>query len=192
MEFHNCLEDWLSPPRRKGDDYAGRQPRDLKSYVLETNGGPEREGSAGGMKWRVEDTGASKLKILRVEHGGGARELFMDAADDRFYILHTNERLETATKIADMLADGESCSFDRMWMHHAMLEAIVKKAGNSFGGFGVKYSDELRRRAGEDRSKSAIEDLSITAKLPGSSGPGTAATRMCNLAGNYCTRLESD
>lgn len=162
MEFHECLEDWLSPPRREIDEYSWGRPRELKSYVLETNGGCEKEGSAGDIKWHVEDTGVNKLKILRVEHGESAHESFMDTTDDRFYILHTNEKSETATKIVDMFTDGWSHSFDRMWMHHGILEAIVKKAGNSFGGFGVKYSDALDRKAGEDGSESAIEDLNIS------------------------------
>ena len=162
MEFHECLEDWLSPPKRDGDDYLGGRLRELKSYVLETNGGCKREGSNGDIKWQIEDTGVNKLKILRVEHGEDTHESFMDTTDDRFYILHTNEKSETATRIVDMFTDGSSHAFDRMWMHHGILEAIVKKAGNSFGGFGVKYSDELYRKADEDGSKSAIEDLNIT------------------------------
>lgn len=162
MEFHECLEDWLFPPKREGDDCLGGRLRELKSYVLETNGGCKREGSDGDIRWHIEDTGVNKLKILRVEHGKNMHESFMDTTDDRFYILHTNEKSETATKIVDMFTDGSSHAFDRMWMHHGILETIVKKAGNSFGGFGVKYSDELHRKADDDGSKSAIEDLNIT------------------------------
>lgn len=162
LEFHECLEDWLSPPKRKGDEHQQRRPKDLKSYVLETNGGFKREGSGKGLKWRVEDTGVNKLKILRVEDGEGMREWFMDTADGRFYILHTNEGLKTAARVVDTLTDGWSHSFDRMWMHHAMLEAIAKKSGNTLGGFGVRYSGDLDRKAGEGGSKQPIEDLRIT------------------------------
>ena len=161
-EFHECLEGWLSPPKREGDDCLGGRPRELKSYVLETNGRCKREGSAGGTKWDVVDTGADKLKILRVEDGEGMHEAFMDTADDRFYVLHTNEKSETAAKIVDMLTDGWSHPFDRMWMHHGILEAILKKAGNAFRGFDTRYSGELRRMAHEDGTDSTIEDLTLT------------------------------
>ena len=161
-EFHECLEGWLSPPKREGDECLGERLRELKSYVLETNGGCKREGTDGGMKWDMADTGVDKLKVLRVEDGESMHEAFMDTTDDRFYVLHTNKKSETATKIVDMFTDGWSHSFDRMWMHHGILEAILKKAGNTFRGFGVRYSDELRRTAYEDGTDSTIEDLSLT------------------------------
>ena len=113
------------------------------------------------MKWSVGDTGVDKLKILRVEYDGSVHEAYLETRDSRFYVLHTNERSEIANKIVDMFTDGWSHSFDRMWMHHSMLEAVVKKAGNSFMGFGAKYSDELHRKADEDGSASEIEDINL-------------------------------
>lgn len=162
LEFHECLEDWLSPPKRKGDGHQQRRPKYLKSYVLETNGGLKKEGSGKGMKWRAEDTGVNKLKILRVEDGGSVHEWFMDTTDGRFYMLHTNEGQETAARIVDALTDGRPHTFDRVWMHHAMLEAISKKPGNTLAGFVVEYSGELDRKAGEGGGKHPIDDLRIT------------------------------
>lgn len=165
-EFRECLEGWISPPRHKSGEYPRGRRRELRSYVLEANGGCKKEGSAGGMRWSVADTGVDKLKILSVECGRGVHEAFMDTSDSRFYILHTNERSETATGIVDMLTGGWSHPFDRMWMHHGMLEAIAKKAGNSLRGFGAKYSGELSRKVGEeeggDGGGQEIEGLSLT------------------------------
>lgn len=162
LEFHECLEDWLSPPKRKGDGHQQRRPKYLKSYVLETNGGLKKEGSGKGLKWRAEDTGVNKLKILRVEDGDGVHEWFMDTTDGRFYMLHTNEGQGTAAKIVDALTGGRPHAFDRIWMHHAMLEAISKKPGNTLGGFGAEYSGELDRKAGGGGGRHPIEDLRIT------------------------------
>ena len=161
-EFHECLEGWVTPPKRESGEYRRGHPRELKSYVLETNSGCKRGGCKGGAKWSVSDTGVSKLKILRIDDGGGGREAFLDTTDDRFYVLHTNEKSETAAKIVDMLTDGRPHSFDRMWMHHGIFEAILKKAGNSLRGFGIVYSDELNRKAGDDGSDSTTKDLTLT------------------------------
>lgn len=161
-EFHECLESWISPPKRENDEELGGRLRELRSYVLETNGGYKKEGLVGSMKWSIGDTGVDKLKILHVEYDGSIHEAFMETSDSRFCVLHTNERSEITSMIVDMFTDGWSHSFDRMWMHHSMLEAVVKKAGNSFMGFGAKYSDELHRKAEEDGSASEIEDINLT------------------------------
>lgn len=161
-EFHECLESWISPPKRENDEDLGGRLRELKSYVLETNGGCKKEGTDGGMVWSVTDTGVNKLKILQVRCDGVVYEAFMDTSDSRFYVLHTNERSEIATKIVDMFTDGWSHSFDRTWMYHGILKAIAKKTGNSFKGFGARYSDELRRKADEDGTTSEIEDINLT------------------------------
>ena len=110
----------------------------------------------------MSDTGVSKLKILRIDDGRSEHEAFLDTADDRFYVLHTNEKPETASRIVDMLTEGRPRSFDRMWMHHGIFEAILKKAGSSSRGFGVMHSDGLHRKAGDDGSDSTIKDPSLT------------------------------
>ena len=178
-EFHECLEGWISPPGREGDECGGGHHRAPRSYVLEANGGCKREGSDGGIRWSVSDTGVDKLKVLRVEDGGGSHEAFMDTTDDRFYVLHTNERPEAAAKIVDVLADGWPHSFDRMWMHHGMVEAILKKAGGSFREPDARHSGGLRRKADEDGCGPAIEGLNSAAGGPMSR---TAERAMRNAA----------
>ena len=183
-EFHECLEGWISPPRRKGGERSGGRRGGLRSYVLEASGGRKKEGSAGGMRWSVADTGVDKLKILRVECGGGVHEAFMDTSDGRFCVLHTNERSETATRVVDMLTGGWSHPLDRVWMHHGMLEAIAKRAGNFLRGFGAKYSGELSRRGKEGRgSAPEIESLSMAIDGPVARGVDRAV-RNAECLGN--------
>ena len=128
----------------------------------------------------MRDTGLDKLKILRVERGGGAHEAFMDTADGRFCVLHTGEGPEAATGIADALTDGWPRSFDRMWLHRGMLGAIREKAGNAFEWTGAWRPGERRRGAGG--AGPAAAGPVRAAAGPAGRGPARTAGRYGNAS----------
>ena len=168
-EFVDSLECMIETPR---PDDEGAQPgrmRELKSYILEADGGFPSQFDASGLQCRVKDTDLDYIKILNVQKGGNACEFFLDKRDPRFFVLHTNERSDRASDIVKKLARDPRHAFDHAWLHSDMLQSITEMPGNHFMGFGVSYSD--RYLGSEESDCASIESLNLSMS-------GSAASEM--------------
>lgn len=118
-------------------------------------------GGANGTAWEIDGTGIKEIKILRVRRGEGAvAEFFADTSDRRFPILHTNSESRDARSAIDGITELCPPHFDRMWLPHAVLDTIAKDEGNTFQGFGVRFTEGP---AGDGGARSPpLEDLSLT------------------------------
>ena len=158
-EFIDCLENMISQPLHDGEESSRGRPRELKTYIVESDGGFPQRLTCGGISGEVSDTGLDNMKILRMSHGGNALEFFLDVSDKRFFALHTNEKSEDTNKVIEALTEDHNHAFDNTWFYSAMLNRFSKKRGNVFKGFGVSYTGNTF--APEPNSDSDIEDLSL-------------------------------
>lgn len=168
-EFVDSLECMIEAP---GPDDEGAQPgrtRDLKSYILEADGGFPSQFDASGLQCRVKDTDLDYIKILSVQKRGSACEFFLDKRDPRFLVPHTNERSDRASDIMEKLAHDQRHAFDHAWLHSDMLRSITGMPGNDFMGFGVSYSDW--HLGSEESDCASIESLNLSMS-------GSAASEM--------------
>lgn len=161
-QLMDYLEDQIaSPPGEDREDSGRGWPRELGSYVIETNGRTVPHGGSNGTAWEIDGTGVNEIKILRVRRDAAPpAEFFADVSDRRFFILHTCNSSRDAKAAVDGLVELRPPSFDRMWLPHAMLDAIAKDGGNTFQGFGVHFTDGFA----DDGSASThpLEDLNLT------------------------------
>lgn len=156
------LEDQITAPAGGDGEISGHgRPRGLKSYVIEANGGLASGGGANGTAWEIDGTGVDEIKIFRVRrNGGGAAEFFADVSDKRFLMLHTNSESRDTKAAIDGITELRHPSFDRMWLPHALLDAIGKDGDNTFQGFGVRFTSGF---AGGDAAHARpLEDLRLT------------------------------
>lgn len=158
QELVDALEGMIVTPRQDEDSPLGRV-RELKSYILESDGGFPNQFSASGLRCSVKDTGLDYIKILNVQKNDGACEFFLDKCDPRFFVLHTNERSDDTSEIMKKLTNDTRHAFDHAWLHSDMLRRIAEMPGNSFRGFGVSYSDRYLRS--EESDDANIENLSL-------------------------------
>lgn len=157
-EFMDYMEEAVAMPREDEEEPRGR-PRELKAYMLESEGGFPAKFSSGDITGEVESTGLDGIKILRTHRGEESFEFFLDTIDPRFFILHTNERSEDAGQIVRTLTGDLRYNFDSAWFHSNMLYDFTKKNGNTFKGFGVKYADIFLSDDGN--GDNSIDDLRI-------------------------------
>lgn len=171
-EFIDCLENMISQPPYMGkESYRGR-PRELKTYIVESDGGFPRHLTCGKISGEVNDTGLDNIKILRMSYAKNILEFFLDVSDKRFLTLHTNERSEDTNKVIEALIEDHNYAFDNTWFYSSMLKRFSQKRGNVFRGFGISYTGNTF--AQEPNSDSDIEDLSLSIN-------GSLATEVQNL-----------
>lgn len=156
------LENIINPPKYDEDDYPGRgRLRELKTYILESNTGFPSQIVSDQISYEVIDTGLDKMKILRAtQNSSTISEFYLDVSDDRFFVLHTNEKSDDSSKIIETLAKDMNHTFDHTWFYSEMLKRLAKKEGNIFKGFGVNYSDKFLRS--DDEADTEIEDLTLS------------------------------
>lgn len=159
-QFMDYLEGTISMPRDDDMEPRGRPP-ELKTYMIESEGGFPSNFSLDGITGEVHNTDLDGIKILQVHQNGAAFEFFLDTSDPRFFVLHTNEKSEDVRDIVRTLTKDRRHTFDYAWFHSDMLYNFAKKVGNAFNGFGVKYDNDtfLSDDYGGD---SDIDDLNIT------------------------------
>lgn len=161
-QFMDFLENTISPPKDE-DGYPTRSGRlrELKTYILESHE-LFSTFTADSFSYEISDTGLNNLKILRTtdRKSGHASEFFLDINDDRFPVLHTNDRSEVTSRIVETLTRDLDHTFDHVWFYSDMLKQLSEKTGNTFKGFGVRYSDEHLRT--EESADSDIEDLALS------------------------------
>ena len=155
------LEDQIAAPTDNGGEPSGQgRPRELKSYVVETDGSLALRGGTGGTTWEVDGTGVEGIKIFRVRREGRAAEFFADMGDRRFLTLHTNSESREAKAAIDGITGLHPPAFDRMWLPHCMLDAVAKDENNKFQGFGVRFADGFGSDTGDGTLP--LEDLDLT------------------------------
>ena len=155
------LEDQITAPADKGGEPSGRgRPRELKSYVVETNGSLALRGGTNGTTWEVDGTGVEGIKIFRVRREGWAAEFFADVGDRRFLTLHTSGEPREAKAAIDGITGLHPPAFDRMWLPHCMLDAVARDENNKFQGFGVRFAGGFASDAGD--AALPLEDFDLT------------------------------
>ena len=158
-EFVDTLESLIITS--KDDEPAGQgRLRELKAYVIETGCPMAAEYRSDTLSWDMSGTGVKDLRILRVSLGGNRHEFFADVSDRRFMILHTNGRAGEAKRVVDAIIRARPRALDRMWMSHAVLDAVAKTEGNALRGFGSDY----RGRAAGGRTGGRAKGLRVGAR----------------------------
>lgn len=125
--------DWMEGALSSSGD-SGR-PCELKSYILESEGGFPSGFSSDGITGEVLDTGLDGIGILRATKDGGRLEFFLDTGDPRFFVLHTNERSEDAASVVRALTGDRRHAVDNAWFCPDMLYGLAGREGNTLSGF---------------------------------------------------------
>lgn len=158
-EMSDYLDDAINPPKGDGEEPRGRI-RELKTFVLESDGGFTPQFEAGGIRYEVHDTGMGRMKILLAHGRGGTCRFFLDTRDKRYLLLHTTDRSDDARGAINALATDHDHEFDHTWFYSDLLKKFGSSAGNTFKGFGVAYSNKFV--APEDAGDCDIEDLHLS------------------------------
>lgn len=140
------------------DEERRGRPRELKSYLLETNNGIEQGFQTEKISGSLKDTGVEKLKILGLSSGTRSASFYLDMSDSRFWVLHTAALASESHRLVRLLTHAPEFEFDRTWIPTQMLEGITKLPGNKFQGFGLEYYDWF---VPEGTSEVPIEELSM-------------------------------
>lgn len=163
-EFMDTLYGMNHPPksRKLGQDPRGRF-MELKTYILECNG-PFGSGRGKKATWDVGNTGVDDIKILTMQYGkDGARlQFYMDKADKRYFLFHTEELAEDANAAMEMLVEDGTHKLDHTWFHSGLMERWAGRLNGRFSGYVINHGGLLREK-------------SVTLKLEAS---GTEASRL--------------
>ena len=159
-EFIDCLENMINQSLLDGEEHSRGRPRELKTYIIESNGGFPTRFKSNRVSCDISNTGLDKIKILHILHAGNTLDFFLDTSDPRFFILHTNEKSDDVNKTIDALTDDDNHTFDNTWFYSALLKRLSEELGNSFKGFGVSYTNNTF--SSESNIDSDIEDLSLS------------------------------
>lgn len=173
-EFLEYLEDIISMSREDDEEPRGR-PRELKAYMLESEGGFPPSFFSDRITGEVQSTGLDGIKILQVSQNENILEFFLDTSDPRFFVLHTNEKSDDVRSVVETLTKDRRYTFDNTWFHSNMLYEFTQKNGNTFDGFGVKYDNNTFSI--DDGGNSDIDDLGITIN-------GSLAPRVLDIVEN--------
>lgn len=145
-EFMDTLQNIMSAEpsveefEEEEEERRGR-PRELKTYVLETNDGLSQSFSTERISGSLRPTGLDDLKILNLSSAVKSASFYVDVRDSRFWILHTGALSSESHHLVRLLAHAAEFQFDRAWIPTQMLERITRSAGNKFDGFGLDYYD---------------------------------------------------
>ncbi len=160
-EFMDFLTDSINPPKYDDDSSKVGESRELKTYILESDGG-FLSLETDELKCSVIDTQVQDIKILNVveqKHDSGNVEFYLETNDDRFFLLHTSAKSEFTSRIIDNLVQDLKHTFDHTWFYSNMLKDLAKQTGNHFKGFSVNYSNEY---LGPSEDLDDIEDLNLS------------------------------
>ncbi|MGB9023473.1 MAG: hypothetical protein WCC94_08575 [Candidatus Bathyarchaeia archaeon] len=119
------------------------RPRELKSYLFESNTKPPSEFNCGEVAASIRNTGVDNIKIVNMQstRADSFASFFLDISDERFWVLHTGALAEDAHVLVRQLASGPEYQFDRAWIPTQVLEGLSALPGNAFNGFGLQYVD---------------------------------------------------
>ncbi len=161
-EYMDFLATLMSTPEEEKVyeeeiEHRGR-PRQLKTFIIESNSAISPEFSIGNFKCSIVGTDVPDIKILQMASGRMFVNFFLDMSDGRFWVLHTNALAKHAGKIMTRLIHSDEIKFDRTWFPTDMLKEIGDMAGNRFNGFKADYNDIFLTM---DSPEVPVEELSI-------------------------------
>ena len=144
-EFMEWLgEMMVAPVEERTEEFEGEvrgRPRELKTYVMESNDGLEKIMAANTVKPSLQPTNLPEVSILRLEYENRSATFYLDTTDARFLLLYTNDLAVTTDRLYDRLVSSTSNRFDRVWLPTEVLGVISHLSGNLFRGFGLKFDD---------------------------------------------------
>ena len=117
------------------------RPRQLKSFIIESNSEIPLEFSSGKIRGTVQETGIKDIKRIQIVFEDIAVPFFLDISDKRFWTLHTNALSEDTGKVTSQLVRADKYEFDRTWFASNMLREISHMQGNHSMGFKLDYQD---------------------------------------------------
>lgn len=159
------LGDAITPPRDEDDGETKGRPRELKTYMLESDDGFPAQFEAGGVNCDVVGTGVDDIKVLRASGKGAACEFFLDMSDRRFCLLHTNDRSDETQAVIRSLVGDHGHTFDHTWLHSDMLKGLCDIPGNRFEGLGLAYDNRFAKQDdGDDHDRESLR-LSTSGSL---------------------------
>lgn len=144
-ELLDRLYSMNNPPKsRKTGEAARGRFTELKTYILECNE-IFRSGKGEKVSWDVEDTGVDKIKILDVwrKRAASPLQFYMDMADRRFFLLHTDELAESANDAIESLVGEYHHKFDHTWFHSGLMKKWALKLNGGFSGYAINYGGAL-------------------------------------------------
>lgn len=154
------------------------RPRLLKTYIMEANRSLPENSSGIGVLVKKLETRLPEVSILRLEHAGIHATFYVDTADRRFWLLHTNDLADDTRYLFNRLAFSPEASFDKVWLPTEMIQKVANLPRNVFRGFGLDYLDffalnrqderpveELKMRVSGSSSMEALDALRDRAKL---------------------------
>jgi len=128
------------------------RPRDLKSYLFETNQELKPEFVIDKKVFvKIENTGLEHIKKMTMSEKSGfikrevtTAQFYLDLTDKRFPVLHTNALAADTRNFFKKLTQSDDYEFDSAWLSTTMLKNISSSHGNRFYGYGVDYTDIFR------------------------------------------------
>lgn len=163
-EFMDTLS-LMNAPSTEEDESLGRgRPRDLKSYLFESNQKLTPEFIIDDKVWvRITNTGLEHIKIMQMSEKtqGVSRtaQFYLDLSHQRFPILHTNALAADTHNFFRKLTQADDYEFDNAWLSTTMLKNISTSFGNRFYGYGVDYTDIFRE---DSENIEPTDDLKMT------------------------------
>ncbi len=145
-QFMDVLGEMIAIQRYEEQNVGdiGR-PRDLKSYIFETDEKLEERFVVDDVKVNIENTSLDHIKILTMAeittNKPRSVQFYLDKSDDRFLVLHTNELATDSDHFVKKLTQSNDHKFDSAWLSTSMLRSISTAHGNNFYGYGVNYTD---------------------------------------------------
>jgi len=145
-EFMDTLYDMNRPPkgRKPGGGLRGRFT-ELQTYIMERHG-PFGQGRGKKASWEVENTGVDDIKILTMWPGrhNGRLQFYVDAADKRYLLFHTDKPAEGANAAIEALVQDGTHRLDHAWFHSGLMERWVRGHGSELGGCVINHGGLLR------------------------------------------------
>lgn len=155
-EYMDFMGSLMSKAEEEIDHERGR-PRQLKSFIIESNSQVPTEFNAGSVSGVIQPTGVQDISVVQLSKGNKTAPFFLDTSDKRFWVLHTNALSDVAQKIVGYLVRSRNYEFDHAWFSSNMLSDISAMQGNTYNGFRTTYNDLFF----EEDEEVPVEELMI-------------------------------
>lgn len=138
--------DYLSSLMSFAEEDAGEhergRPRQLKTFIIESNSEVPTEFDTGRLRTSMTDTGVKDIRRMQIVLDNNiVVPFFLDISDKRFWVLHTNALSDEVRNATSKLVGSDKYEFDRAWFASSMLQEISKMQGNRSMGFKLEYED---------------------------------------------------
>lgn len=153
MEYMGSL---MSKAEEEKDHERGR-PRQLKSYIIESNSQVPDQFTSKAVTGIIRKTAIPNISTVHISKGNKSAPFFLDTSNKRFWVLHTNALGDIAREIVSALVRSDKYEFDHTWFSSNMLTEISKMQGNTSHGFKTTYKDLFL----EEDEEAPVEELQI-------------------------------